>query len=212
MEANYFTLLYWFCHTSTWIHHGCTRVPHPEPPSHLSPHTIPLGHPSAPAPSILYHASKLDWRSNSSEGRDMLQNQGVDRDMLLLKPKGENPAFPLPSYWWFVDNLWQYLAILVAVKCFNPCCHHYVDLSLCVSLFLCLFYFYKDTSQIGLRVQPTLVWPHLQWPYFWIGSHSEELSGIILTYLLRKHNSMHIRHDDWNKKLKLHLILKTIIF
>ena len=23
----YFTILYWFCHTSTWIHHGCTRVP-----------------------------------------------------------------------------------------------------------------------------------------------------------------------------------------
>ena len=50
MEANYFTILYWFCHTLTWIHHGCTRVPHPEPhslftvlniscalPIHLSP-------------------------------------------------------------------------------------------------------------------------------------------------------------------------------
>ena len=35
---------------------------HPEPPSHLPPHTIPLGHPSAPAPSIQYHASNLDWR------------------------------------------------------------------------------------------------------------------------------------------------------
>ena len=32
-----------------------------EPTSHLPPHTIPLGHPSAPAPSILYHASNLDW-------------------------------------------------------------------------------------------------------------------------------------------------------
>ena len=32
MEANYFTILYWFCHTSTWICHGCTRVPTPEPP------------------------------------------------------------------------------------------------------------------------------------------------------------------------------------
>ena len=62
MEANYFTILYWFCHTSTWIHHGCTHVPHPEPPSHLLPRTIPLGHPSAPAPSILYHASNLDWQ------------------------------------------------------------------------------------------------------------------------------------------------------
>ena len=62
MEANYFTILYWFCHTSTWILHGCTRFPHPEPPSHFPPHSIPLGHPSAPALSTLYHASNLDWR------------------------------------------------------------------------------------------------------------------------------------------------------
>ena len=55
----YFTMLYWFCHTSTCIRHECTRVPHPEPPFHHPPQTIPLGHPSAPAPSILYPASKL---------------------------------------------------------------------------------------------------------------------------------------------------------
>ena len=55
------TILYWFCHTSTWICHGYTHVPHPEPPSYLPPHTIPLGRPSAPAPSILYPASNLDW-------------------------------------------------------------------------------------------------------------------------------------------------------
>ena len=55
------TILYRFCHTSTWIHHRYTQVPHPEPPSHLHPHTIPLGHPSAPAPSILYPASNLYW-------------------------------------------------------------------------------------------------------------------------------------------------------
>ena len=42
-------------------HESATRVPHPEPPSHLPPRTIPLGHPSAPAPSILYPASNLDW-------------------------------------------------------------------------------------------------------------------------------------------------------
>ena len=58
----YFTILYWFCHRSTWICHGCTCVPNSEPPSHLPPHTIPLGHPSAPAPSILYPALNLDWQ------------------------------------------------------------------------------------------------------------------------------------------------------
>ena len=37
-------------------------VPHPEPSSLLPPHSIHLGRPSAPAPSIQYHASNLDWR------------------------------------------------------------------------------------------------------------------------------------------------------
>ena len=48
----YFTILYWFCHTSTCIHHGCTCVPHPEPLSYLPPHTIPLGHTSAKGDSL----------------------------------------------------------------------------------------------------------------------------------------------------------------
>ena len=38
LEANYFTILYWFCHTLTWIRHGYTCVPHPEPLSFLPPH------------------------------------------------------------------------------------------------------------------------------------------------------------------------------
>ena len=45
-----------FCHTLTWISHGFTCVPHPDPASHLPPHPIPLGHPSA---------SNLDWWSVS---------------------------------------------------------------------------------------------------------------------------------------------------
>ena len=57
-----FTILYWFWHTSIWICHRYTRVPHPEPSSLLLPHTIPLGRPSAPAPSIQCRASNLDWQ------------------------------------------------------------------------------------------------------------------------------------------------------
>ena len=53
---------YWFCHTLTLISHGCTCVLHPKHPPNTPPHPIPLGHPSAPAPSTLYHASNLDWR------------------------------------------------------------------------------------------------------------------------------------------------------
>jgi len=51
-----------FCHTFTWISHGCTRVPHPEPPSHLPSHSIPQGHPGASALSTLSHALNLVWR------------------------------------------------------------------------------------------------------------------------------------------------------
>ena len=52
-----------FCHTLTWISHGCTCVPHPEPPSFLPPHPITQGHPSAPALSALSHALNLAWQS-----------------------------------------------------------------------------------------------------------------------------------------------------
>ena len=58
----YFTIMYWFCHTLTWIHHGCTCIPKYEPPSHLPTHNISLGHPLAPAQSILYPASDIDWQ------------------------------------------------------------------------------------------------------------------------------------------------------
>jgi len=56
----YFTILYWFCHTSTCIHHGCTCVPHPEPPSHLPPHTIPLDHSSGGAPDSMQGTVNLE--------------------------------------------------------------------------------------------------------------------------------------------------------
>ena len=50
------TLQYYsgFCHTLTWISHGFTCVPHPDPPSHLPLHPIPLGLPSAPGPSACF--------------------------------------------------------------------------------------------------------------------------------------------------------------
>ena len=67
------TILYRFCHTLTWIRHGCTCVPHPESPSHLPPQPIPLGYPSAPAPSTLSHASNLEktnWRGIGTTGSE----------------------------------------------------------------------------------------------------------------------------------------------
>ena len=54
-----------FYHTLIWISHGYTCVPHSELPSHLPPHPIPHGHPSAPALSTLSHTLNLDWQSVS---------------------------------------------------------------------------------------------------------------------------------------------------
>ena len=61
-----------FCHTLTWISHGFTHVPHPNPPSHLPLHPIPLGLPSTPGPSTclihptwagdLFHPRKYTFR------------------------------------------------------------------------------------------------------------------------------------------------------
>ena len=40
-----------FCHALTLISHGVTCIPHPDHPSHLPLHPIPLGLPSAPGQS-----------------------------------------------------------------------------------------------------------------------------------------------------------------
>ena len=62
-EGNFFSFIFisWslitlqycsgFCHTLTWISHGFTCIPHPDPPSHLRLYPLPLGLPSAPCPS-----------------------------------------------------------------------------------------------------------------------------------------------------------------
>ena len=62
-----------FCHKLTWISHGCTCVPHPITPSHLSPHSIPQGDLSAQALSVLSHATNLNWRSISHSVMYMFQ-------------------------------------------------------------------------------------------------------------------------------------------
>ena len=87
LEANYFTILYWFCHTLTWIRHGCTCVHHPEPLSHLPPHPIPLGHPSAPVLSTLSHVSNLDWWSISHMVIYMFQCSSLKLSHLYLLPQ-----------------------------------------------------------------------------------------------------------------------------
>ena len=103
----------WFRHTSTWIHHRYTRVPHAEPPSLHPPRTIPLGRPSAPAPSNQYHALNLDWwfvsymilymfqchSPKSSQDRNIDQWNKIER-----KPRDKYfKMFPKHLYFWFCE-------------------------------------------------------------------------------------------------------------
>ena len=79
-----------FCHTFTWISHGCTCVPHPDPPYCLPPHPIPQGHPSAPALSTLSYASYLDWRSISHMIIYIFQCCSLKSFHPRLLPRGED--------------------------------------------------------------------------------------------------------------------------
>ena len=63
-----------------------TCVPKNEPHSHLPPHNISPGHHHAPAPSMLYPASDIDWRFNSYMIVYMLE---------CHSPKSSHPL-PLP--------------------------------------------------------------------------------------------------------------------
>ena len=92
------------CHTFTWISHGCTCVPHPEPPAHLPPQPIPQGHPSAPALSTLSHASNLDWWSVSHMLIYMFQCYSL---------KSSHPCL-----------LWQSQTVFSLYLCFFCCLAH----------------------------------------------------------------------------------------
>ena len=76
-----------FCHTLTWISHGCTCVPHPEPLSHLRLHPIAQDHPSAPALSTQSHASNLDWSSISHMIIYMFQHYSLISSHSRLLPQ-----------------------------------------------------------------------------------------------------------------------------
>ena len=54
-----------FCHTLTWISHGFTCVPHPDPPLPPPSPSHPSGSSQCTSPEHLSHASNLDWWSVS---------------------------------------------------------------------------------------------------------------------------------------------------
>ena len=73
-----------FCHTLTWISHGFTCIPDPDPPSHLPLHPIPMRLPSTPGPSTcLMHPAQgpFYWHWDSTENGTL------------------SNVFPSPSTW-----------------------------------------------------------------------------------------------------------------
>ena len=100
-----------FHQTSKWIRHRYTCVPHPEPSSFLPPHTLPLGRPSAPAPSNQYRASNLDWWLISYMILYMFQ---------CHSPKSPHPL-PLPQS----PKDWSiYTSVSLLLSCTQGYCYH----------------------------------------------------------------------------------------
>ena len=86
-RSRFFFLLYQFFIFFILKSLILTCVPKHEPPSHLPSHSISVGHPHAPAPSMLYSASDIDWQFNSYMIVYMLQ---------CHSPKSSHPL-PLPQ-------------------------------------------------------------------------------------------------------------------
>ena len=121
-----FTILYWFCHISKWIRHRHTRVPHREPSSLLPPHTIPLGRPSAPAPSIQYRALILDWRFVSYMILYIFQ---------CRSPKSSHPL-PLPESKRLFYTSVSLLLSRILGYCYHLSKFHIYALVYCIGVFL----------------------------------------------------------------------------
>ena len=62
-------------------------------PSHLPPHNIPLGHPRAPAPSIPYPVSNIDWRFVSYMIVYMFQCHSPKSSHPLPFPESKSPFY-----------------------------------------------------------------------------------------------------------------------
>ena len=119
----FLTILFFFLILKSLI---LTCVPKHEPPSYLPPHNISLGHHHAPAPSMLYPASDLDWRFDSYMIVYMLECHSTKSSHPLLLP-------PSPKV--------HYTHLCFLLSCIQGChCHlskfHIYVLVYCIGVFL----------------------------------------------------------------------------
>ena len=125
----YFTILHWFCHTLNWICHECTCVLHPELPSHLPLHPIPLGHPGAPAPNTLF--SSVQFSSVAQSCPTLCDPMNRSTVHVLLKPCVMHQT-------WIGDSLhiWYFTCFNAIFQYYPPSLSHRVQKTvqyICVS-------------------------------------------------------------------------------
>ena len=104
-----------------------TCVPKHEPPSHLPPHNISLGHPHAPAPSMLRPTSDMDWRFNSYMTVYMLEF--LFSHIIPPSPSPSESKSPLYT------SVSFFLSCIQGRHCHLPKFHIYV-LVYCIGVFL----------------------------------------------------------------------------
>ena len=119
----FFFTLYFFLILKSLI---LTCIPKHEPPSHLHPHNIFLGHPHAPAPSMLHPASDIDWRFNS---HDSIHVRMSFSQIIPPSPSPSESKSPLYT------SVSFFLSCIQGRHCHLPKFHIYV-LVYCIGVFL----------------------------------------------------------------------------
>ena len=118
MEAKYFTILYWFCHTSTCIRHGCTRVPYPEHPLPPPSPYHPSG--SSPCTSPKHPVSCIEPRLAISFLYDIIHvSIPFSKKMHPVQPD-ETACTLIPSHCWVQDMI---LGCISKCQAGGPPCH-----------------------------------------------------------------------------------------
>ena len=115
-----------FCHALTWISRGCTCVPLALTPSHLPPHPIPLGCPSAEAlmpcsmhqtwTGHLFHIWKYTcFNAFLSNHPTLAFSHRVQKSLLCIRVSFAVSyiGLSLPSFWI------PYICVNILYRCFS---------------------------------------------------------------------------------------------
>ena len=113
--------------TATWISHGFTCVPDPEPHSYLPPNPIPQGCPSAPALSVLFHTSDLVWWSISHMAIYVFQCYSLKSSHLRLLPQSPK----------------VFISVSLLLSCTQGYCYHLSKFNIYVLIY-CIGVFLSD--------------------------------------------------------------------